>query len=84
LLLNPAILNLLLLFCGCFCCWFAQQYNVRQSAAGAVIVSHRWKPASALVIRRRGRFGEAWIEGDAQGRSGVFQEMDVTGVDAGR
>jgi hypothetical protein len=77
LLLNPAVLNRLLLFCGMFLLLVAQQYNVRQSAAGAVIVSASVEPASALVNQTQGTISvkpgsKVTLKGAA-----AFQEMDI-------
>src|SRR5882757_132432 len=77
LLLNPAVLNRLLLFCGMFLLLVAQQYNVRQSAEGAVIVSASVEPTSALVNQTQGTISvrpgsKVTLKGAA-----AFQEMDV-------
>ena len=77
LLLNPAVLNRLLLFSGMFLLLVAQQYNVRQSAEGAVIVSASVAPASALVNQTQGTISvkpgaKVTLKGAA-----AFQEMDV-------
>jgi len=77
LLLNPEVLNRLLLFSGMFLLLVAQQYNVRQSAEGAVIVSASVAPPSALVNQTQGTISvkpgaKLTLKGAA-----AYQEMDV-------
>ena len=77
LLLNPAVLNRLLLFSGMFLLLVAQQYNVRQSAEGAVIVSASVAPATSLVAQTQGTISvkpgaKVTLKGAA-----AFQDMDV-------
>jgi hypothetical protein len=77
LLLNPAVLNRLLLFSGMFLLLVAQQYNVRQSEAGTVIVSASVEPSNALVNQTQGTISvkpgaKVTLKGAA-----AFQEMDV-------
>jgi hypothetical protein len=67
----------LLLFSGTFLLLVAQQYNVRQSAAGAVIVSASVEPSNALVDRTLGTISvkpgaKVTLKGAA-----AFEEMDV-------
>jgi hypothetical protein len=77
LLLNPAVLNRLLLFSGMFLLLVAQQYNVRQSAAGAVIVSASVEPANALVDRTLGTISVKPAAKVILKGAAAFEEMDV-------
>jgi hypothetical protein len=53
LILQVTVLSRLLLFFGMFFLLVAQQYNVRQSQAGGVIVSASVAPASALAAQTK-------------------------------
>jgi hypothetical protein len=77
LLLNPAVLNRLLLFSGMFLLLVAQQYNARQSAAGAVIVSASVEPSNALIDRTLGTISVKPGAKVTPKGAAAFEEMDV-------
>lgn len=77
LLLSAGVLNRLLLFTGMFLLLVAQQYNVRQSAIGQLILSASIQPSSARVDQTAGTItvrpgAKLTLKGAAP-----FEDMDV-------
>ncbi len=78
LLFSPPVLNRLLLFAGMFLLLVAQQYNLRQSSAGQVIVSASVQPPSALVDQTASTISvRPGAKITLKGAAVAYQDIDV-------